>query len=157
MPFSQAREERKREVEDHVNMVNKLLKDAGHVPAESDEDGEGSDEEEFEGFPDRPELDLVDDEEEYIDEDRYTTVTVETVDVSRDGLNKPLTCEEEEKAETEKRRKYEEAAAEEEAAKAKKGDFGPKKKKKKKFRYETKLERQLSDRKQKAKNIKKRA
>ncbi|KAF4120163.1 ribosomal RNA-processing protein 17 [Geosmithia morbida] len=159
----QAREERKREVEDHVNMVNSLLKQSGHIGASgetsSSEDDADNDQDEFEGFPDRPNLDMVDDEEEYIDEDRYTTVTVETVDISRDGLNKPATREEEAAAAAaaeEKRKKYAEAAAAEEEAKAKKED-AKQKKKKKKFRYETKLERSLNDRKQKAKNHKKKA
>ncbi|KAH7008014.1 nucleolar protein 12-domain-containing protein [Ilyonectria destructans] len=139
----QAREDRRREVEDHVNTVNRLLQEsevAGGVDKDSDESAD-----EWDGFPDQPNLDIVDHEEEYIDEDRYTTVTVESVSVSRDGLYKPQLDEKVEKDENETDKKDTEADKE---------DSRPErpKKKKKKFRYESKIERQLTERKRKIKS-----
>ncbi|KAF5561270.1 nucleolar 12 [Fusarium napiforme] len=141
----QIREERKRDVEEHVQTVNRLLQEsaaAGAVEQESDEeDGE------WDGFPDQPELDIVDHEEEYIDEDRYTTVTVESVSVTRDGLHKPQVDDNDNKD-----KKVEEPKDDQKA----KSRREPKKKKKK-FRYETKFERQLTDKKQRIKKAKRRA
>ncbi|CVK89812.1 uncharacterized protein FMAN_04048 [Fusarium mangiferae] len=142
----QIREERKRDVEEHVQTVNRLLQEseaAGAVEQESDEeDGE------WDGFPDQPELDIVDHEEEYIDEDRYTTVTVESVSVTRDGLHKPQVDDKDNKED----KKVEEPKDDQKA----KSRRDPKKKKKK-FRYETKFERQLTDKKQRIKKAKRRA
>ncbi|KAF5693890.1 nucleolar 12 [Fusarium denticulatum] len=142
----QIREERKRDVEEHVQTVNRLLQEsaaAGAVEQESDEeDGE------WDGFPDQPELDIVDHEEEYIDEDRYTTVTVESVSVTRDGLHKPQVDDKD----NEEDKKVEEPKDDQKA----KSRREPKKKKKK-FRYETKFERQLTDKKQRIKKAKRRA
>ena len=139
------REGRKRDVEEHVETVNRLLREsltAGDIEQDSEEESA----EEWDGFPDQPDLDLVDHEEEYIDEDRFTTVTVESVAVSRDGLFKPSLEDEEGKAKK--------PAQEEE--KKPEGSSHPPKKKKKKFRYETKFERQLTERKAKAKKAKRR-
>ncbi|CAH0053450.1 unnamed protein product [Clonostachys solani] len=139
----QVREERKKEVEDHVNMVNKLLRESGAAGAVENEDNSEDDEEDgWGGFPDRPNLDIVDHEEEYIDEDRYTTVTVESVSVSRDGLEKPVLDEPPKDDEPE------------EKVESKPETKQPAKKKKPKFRYETKFDRQLADRKHRAKKAK---
>ncbi|TGJ86155.1 hypothetical protein E0Z10_g2572 [Xylaria hypoxylon] len=84
------REDRKREVEEHVQSVNDALKQAAQAGYIEGEDGELSEDgtaEEWGGFQDTPrQQDTIDHEEEYIDEDRFTTVTVESVNVSRDGL-----------------------------------------------------------------------
>lgn len=144
------REDRRREVVEHVETINRLLRESGAVGAQIDEEEEesGEKQDEWDGFPDKPELDIVDHEEEYIDEDRYTTVKVESVSVSRDGLSKPGQADDE--AEEEARMKREEAEKREaEEEKDKKPSW--QKKKKKKFRYESKIERQLTDRKHKAK------
>ncbi|KAG5929404.1 hypothetical protein E4U42_005976 [Claviceps africana] len=151
----QIREERRREVAEHVETVNRMLRESGAVLADVDEgdegdDGAGSDDaDEWDGFPDKPDLDIIDHEEEYVDEDRYTTVTVESVSVSRDGLNRPGIDDE---AEEQARKRRAEAQGQEAEAKDKKPLW--QKKKKKKFRYETKLERQLTDKKHKIKSIK---
>ncbi|KAM5342722.1 hypothetical protein ACJ41O_013688 [Fusarium nematophilum] len=140
----QIREERRREVEEHVQTVNKLLQEsevAGAVEQESEE--EASDE--WDGFPDQPNLDIVDHEEEYIDEDRYTTVAVESVSVTRDGLHKPKVDESED--EDDKK----DQADDTKDAKTDNSRQERPKKKKKKFRYESKFDRQLTDRKQRAK------
>ncbi|KAI2623286.1 nucleolar protein 12-domain-containing protein [Hypoxylon sp. NC1633] len=149
----QLREDRKREVEEHVQSVNAILKQAeqaGYIGAEDTSDKDGSTEE-WGGFQDTPALEPVDHEEEYIDEERYTTVTVESVNVSRDGLSSS---------------KPEEEPSEDDEETAGRSDSHPpqgskettkqSKQKKRKFRYESKSERQLEQRKQKAaKNRKK--
>ncbi|KAF4983638.1 hypothetical protein FZEAL_990 [Fusarium zealandicum] len=140
----QVREDRKREVEEHVQTVNRLLQEseaAGAVEQESDD--EASDQ--WDGFPDEPNLEIVDHEEEYIDEDRYTTVTVESVSVTRDGLHKPKVDE----SEDDKDDKQEKGTTE---TKGDKSRQEKPKKKKKKFHYESKFDRQLTERKQKVKN-----
>lgn len=113
-------------------------------------DGEDTGEEEWGGFQDDdpPALEPVDHQEEYIDEDRYTTVTVESVMVDRDGLHKPDLDDSDDENE-------EDNEGEDKDDKDKSGSAASKeqkhpKKKKKKFRYETKVERQLTQRKNKA-------
>ncbi|KAL7949207.1 nucleolar protein 12 domain-containing protein [Trichoderma barbatum] len=144
----QIRDERKREVEEHVQHVNKLLRESGAIEVDSDEEQIGSDQEakegEWAGFPDRPNLDIVDHEEEYIDEDRYTTVTVESVSISRDGLERPEKPQEK----TEEDQDQEKDKEDQDKSKA---PARPKKKKQK-FRYESKFDRQLTERRQKAKS-----
>lgn len=117
---------------------------AGHEETAADSQEEDSDG--WDGFPDQPNLELIDHEEEYIDEDRYTTVTVETVNVSRDGLEKPILHEENEDVEEKSE------VADSDQTK----ELHPKKKKKPKFRYENKFERQITDRKQRARHKAKR-
>lgn len=117
-----------------MQAVNSLLEDV-RAPVE--------DEGEWGGFEDELVVEAVDHEEEYVDEDRYTTVTVEAVDVSKEGLQKIVDEEEsEDTLETEKP--------------AEKGEDGkkkwPKKPPKKKFRYESKAERKVTRGKQKAGN-----
>ncbi|KAM6487012.1 nucleolar protein 12-domain-containing protein [Trichoderma sp. SZMC 28011] len=144
----QIRDERKREVEEHVEHVNKLLRESGAIEVDSDDEksvsGEEANEGEWAGFPDRPNLDIVDHEEEYIDEDRYTTVTVESVSISRDGLERPEKPQEK----TEGDQEQEPEKADQDKPKAKEWP----KKKKQKFRYESKFDRQLTERRQKAKS-----
>lgn len=139
-----------KEVEEHVEHVNKLLRESGAIEDDATEQQSQSDEDankgEWDGFPDRPDLDIVDHEEEYIDEDRYTTVTVESVSISRDGLERPEKPQE--KAEEDKDGEADEV---DEDKSAKKDPVKPKKKKQK-FRYESKIERQLAGRRQKAKS-----
>ncbi|OTA83078.1 hypothetical protein M434DRAFT_187053 [Hypoxylon sp. CO27-5] len=140
----QLREDRKREVEEHVQTVNAVLKqaqEAGYVGGEETSEEEAD---EWGGFQDTPALEPVDHEEEYIDEERYTTVTVESVHVSKDGLSssKPEEDSSEEGEETAK-----------EGSQHHPGNMEKNrlpKKKKPKFRYETKAERQVNQRKQKS-------
>jgi ribosomal RNA-processing protein 17 len=93
----------------------------------------------------------IDHEEEYIDEDRYTTVTVEEVGVSKDGLH---TAAEDEEDELEGKKKAAAAAKAAKEAKANPKKQWPKKEKKKPFRYETKTERKIGRAKQKSSNKK---
>ena len=95
----------------------------------------------------------MDHEDEYIDEDRYTTVTVEAVDVSRDGLHKTNMYNEEDHAppiegpleeETTKSGTKEwQDGKQEKRLRTKEPPSGTKKRKKK-FRYESKAERKVS-------------
>ncbi|KAI1818041.1 nucleolar protein 12-domain-containing protein [Poronia punctata] len=150
----QIREERKKEVENHVQSVHDALKkasQAGYIDSDEDDSSAEDAAEEWGGFQDVPaEPDLVDHEEEYVDEDRYTTVTVESVNVSKDGLTSSRPEDESENEET-LREQVTQAQPEKKSSK----DQHVKKKKKQKFRYETKLERQITNIKQKAKNRRK--
>ncbi|KAK3403278.1 nucleolar protein 12-domain-containing protein [Sordaria brevicollis] len=150
------REERQKNLEEHIQTVHKLLHEA-ELAGTDDKNTEKKSDDEWDGISDdevaeEPALDL---EEEYIDEDRYTTVTVEAVSVDRDGIHKPRTLkdEEEEESEKNKKKKAAEEAALKEAEKKSKRNF-PEKKKKRKFTYESKHERNVSERKQRAKKAK---
>ncbi|KAI1367408.1 nucleolar protein 12-domain-containing protein [Xylaria arbuscula] len=146
----QIREDRKRQVEEHVQSVNDALQQAaqaGYIDSEGDESSDDS-AEEWGGFEDTSgQQNAIDHEEEYIDEDRYTTVTVESVHVSKDGLTSSRPDEEDSAEEEEKEKK-----TTIEPEKSRDGNNGAPKKKKQKFRYETKLERKITNIKQKAKN-----
>ncbi|KAI2641822.1 nucleolar protein 12-domain-containing protein [Hypomontagnella submonticulosa] len=138
---------RKREVEEHVQTVNAILKEAeqaGYVGGEQETSDDGTNE--WGGFQDTPALEPVDHEEEYIDEERYTTVTIESVNVSKDGLTSS-------KPEDDSSEEDQGTAADDDSQHPPAGSkekVGPPKKKKQKFRYESKSERQLNQRRQKA-------
>lgn len=89
----------------------------------------------------------VDHEEEYVDDDRFTTVTVEAVDVSRDGLHKIIHEEDSGKSDN---ADLGNTKSSNEAEEAPNGRVRRRKepptgvKKKKKFRYETKAERKVT-------------
>ncbi|KAJ3458656.1 hypothetical protein FSOLCH5_010570 [Fusarium solani] len=140
----QIREERRREVEQHVETVNRMLQESEAAGAIEQGSDDASDE--WDGFPDQPNLDIVDHEEEYIDEDRYTTVTVESVSVTRDGLHKPKVDESEDEDDNK------EEAKDTPDSKAAKSRQEKPKKKKKKFRYESKFDRELTSIKHRIKN-----
>lgn len=150
------RQERKQELEEHVAAVNALLEeqnvDFRKVYAEDGSDGE------WDGIKDDDTpMEPIDHEEEYIDEDKYTTVTIEEVDVDKDGIH---TKSEEEKAAEEQKRRAEQKAKEardEAANKAKQRKQWPKKEKKPVFRYESKIERKLGREKLRNKNKKEKA
>jgi ribosomal RNA-processing protein 17 len=118
-----------------------------------DSTSEEESDEEWEGIEEPP---AVDYEAEYIDEDKYTTVTVEEMDSSREGLRKSITGED---PEEESKAKAAEAAkkAEEEAklVKKRKATTDKPKKKKKQFRYESKQDRKLAAAKQRLSKAKK--
>ncbi len=71
--------------------MNTLVRDAAIAAGEIDEDGEADGEEgaDLQDGVAKAAI-VVDHEEEFIDEDRYTTVTIEAVDISKDGLHKVL-------------------------------------------------------------------
>ncbi|PHH91033.1 hypothetical protein CDD83_1872 [Cordyceps sp. RAO-2017] len=139
----QVRQERRREVEEHVETINRLLRKSGAIVDQAEAESHENDEDEWDGFPDKPHLDIIDHEEEYIDEDRYTTVTVESVLISRDGFGKPQVLDDEEEAKVDHPRNKDGETQYKEQK--------PKRPKKKKFRYESKFERQLTNRRHKDK------
>lgn len=141
------RQDRKREVEEHVDHVNKLLREAARAGNVSDQEASDDENEEWQGLPDGPTEESVDHEEEYIDEDKFTSVTVESVSVSRDGLHKPEEEPDSEDEEEKARREALAKSAKEQAAR-------PKKQKKPKFRYESKMDRSIANKKQKIKKLK---
>lgn len=99
-------------------------------------------------MPEAPPIDL---EEEYIDEDKYTTVTVEAVNVDRDGLHKPEVRKDPEDEGSD----GDEGGAQQDQEKDDGGKRKyPPKQKKKKFRYENKFERNIEARKQRDKRRK---
>lgn len=92
----------------------------------------------------------VDHEEEYVDEDRLTTVTVEAVEVSRDGLHR-IVDEDEQVLHKINAPKIDDASSTIGKEKTKNGKRictkerpGEKRKKKKKFKYESKAERKVT-------------
>ena len=106
-----------------------------------DDEGEG---EEWEGFAEPP---AVDYEAEYIDEDKYTTVTVEEMDPSREGLLKYGKQDDKSDQDEDKKAQQTPEDANSNAPKKRPQTDKPKKKKKK-FRYESKEERKLNQAKQ---------
>lgn len=157
------------DLEQHVAEVNRLVKQAngdmgideagGTTDAEDDDEGA----EEFTGFQ---ESEPINQEDEYIDEDKYTTVTIESVDISRAGFSVPGKDADE---------AMDTGKAEREEAEKKDGEGGIKrdangkriwtkerpktewpKKKKIKFRYESKADRKATRFKQGAKKRKQR-
>lgn len=140
--------------------VNALLKQANPDASEAEsgvEEGEGGvTEEGWNGIEEPAAVDGVD---EYIDEDKYTTVTIETMDDPRD-LAVGSEDEDGGTAETRSSTMTTQGKAPASAAANRKGasrnksadNAAKKKKKKKKFRYESKAERKQTRQKQKAKN-----
>jgi ribosomal RNA-processing protein 17 len=157
LTLAQLREERKHDLERHVKEVNALLRQAGleSEDASSDQGDEGKENQEWEGLEDPPD---VDHEAEYIDEDRYTTVTVEAMDPSRTGLyNAEKEAQDgatgseakpEDTADSNGKRQGKRTWTKERPVK----EGQAPKKKRKKFRYENKAERKLSRVKEKLKN-----
>ena len=84
LTFLQLREERRAELEQHVKTVNSLVeRDEDQTDGENEDDGSQS--EDWQGFAEPV---IVDHEDKFVDDDRYTTVTVEAVDVTREGLER---------------------------------------------------------------------
>ncbi|KAF7593368.1 hypothetical protein BBP40_011557 [Aspergillus hancockii] len=149
------REEReaefKRAIEEHQKQLKRLREEDG---SDSGSESEDDDNAEWEGCEEPP---AVDYEAEYIDEDKYTTVTVEEMDASREGLLRSQDHDSDEEHEDEETKPSSEAdskAKQVEKTKKKASDNKPKKKKKK-FRYESKEERQVSRRKERLSNHRK--
>ncbi|EFQ28060.1 nucleolar protein 12 [Colletotrichum graminicola] len=146
----QLRVERQREVEDHVKAVSAILEEAQAANSDEDEEINAEDFEEWDGIEEAPkeQADVVDYEDEYLDEDRYTTVKVEAISVTRDGLEKLHHDSDEAEADSQDESKAEKRVDDDKATTTKARKEWPKKKK---FRYETKLERSLGAKKAKAK------
>ncbi|KAF6827412.1 nucleolar protein 12 [Colletotrichum plurivorum] len=150
----QIRQERQREVEEHVKTVNALLEEAQAADSDDDQEIQAEDFEEWDGIEDQEkaqeQADIVDYEDEYVDEDRYTTVKVEAIAVTRDGLEKLHRDDDEAAADSQDEDKQRGENEDDKVAKAK-AKARKEKPKKPKFRYESKVERELSGRKASAK------
>lgn len=140
--------------------VNALLKPLAALDGSEDEKENSNAEAEWSGLSD-PEPEPVDHEAEYIDEDKYTTVTVEAMDVTREGLFKAEQDETEEKGQSQEAddSKPEDPSTEKKKriwskAKPKDGAEKPRRKRKRNFRYEGKVERKMARSKEKARNHK---
>ncbi|KAF2033807.1 hypothetical protein EK21DRAFT_57595 [Setomelanomma holmii] len=159
------RQQRKVDLEAHVEEVNRLVKQANGdiIGLENNEAEEDASDEEFEGFE---EPEPINQEDEYIDEDKYTTVTIESVGISRSGFHLPGDEDDatepakvDEKPEGEEKGKDGKPVIRRDAngkriwTKEKPKMEWPKKKKKK-FRYETKAERKVTRYKEGAKKRK---
>lgn len=152
------REQRKQDHEKHYEAIkaelqkqDEIMEEVGVKYGKDGGDDEESEEDEWDGLPDAQ---PIPEDEDYVDEDKYTTVTVSAME--DDALEE----EEEEEARAAAAVALKKKAEEEEAAaRKKKGgrkglDSSKKKEKKKKFRYESKAERKVTRFKQKAKNAK---
>ncbi|KAI9809707.1 MAG: hypothetical protein M1825_000139 [Sarcosagium campestre] len=154
------REDRKAEAQSHVEAVNALVKQAnGLTPGDSDDpESEEGGSTEWEGIDDSVCATEVNREEQYIDEDRFTSVTVEAVKVSREGLHNLVDDDETPGKDVERPSRVNGAKR---GADIKEGDkrqypnqsksLKPKKKRKK-FRYENKAERKVTRAKERAGN-----
>ncbi|KIV78474.1 hypothetical protein PV11_10189 [Exophiala sideris] len=155
------REQRKADLERHVQEVNALLKPLTALDGSEEEKEDLNAEGDWSGLSD-PEPEPVDHEAEYIDEDKYTTVTVEAMDVSREGLFKAEQDESEEKGQSKEAddSKQPDPASEKKKKrtwakdKPKDSTDKPRRKKKRNFRYENKTERKMSRSKEKSRNHK---
>jgi ribosomal RNA-processing protein 17 len=136
------REQRKADLQTHLKEFNaELRKQNPDLPSES-EDEDDAEEATFEGFGAVDDIDGQ--EDEYVDEDKYTTVTVEAMDGSDDEADKEAYVPKPEDDPTA-------------FAKPKKRPMtkdGKLKQKKRNFRYETKAERKVTRDKQKKRNNK---
>lgn len=143
-------------MEDHVKNIEALLKENRVAGLDSEEEEDKGDDEEWDGIDDAapapapPALEPVDHEEEYVDEDLYTTVKIEAVSIDRDGLHNKADLEAEDQDSEDETGEKKTNAKEGSDGKAKKSWKDQPKKKKKKFRYGTKLERQATNRKNNA-------
>lgn len=112
--------------------------------ASSQDSGSGSDSEEWQGFEEPAPVDY---EEEYIDEDKYTTVTVEEMGLSKEELHKQYKSSDDENN-NEKHKEKVEVPQKPKVPKKYGSKSGAPKKKKKQFRYESKEERKITRRKE---------
>lgn len=132
----QVRKQRKEDLEKHVEEVNRLVRQANGDVSEAGDDSEDLESEACNGIDDVetpvPPTEDINQEEEFIDEDKYTTVTIESVGISKHGFERRGGDEEGEEGTKEKK------VWTKERPKSSKP-----KKKKIKFRYETKTERKM--------------
>lgn len=134
--------------------MNALLKKANDGGISSDVEDVGNKAQNWDGIAEPA---PIDEEAEYVDEDRHTTVTIEAVDVTRDGLQKVIeedTESDEDDPESGKEATQNMDGKSEVKTKrvwTKERPGGPKKKKKK-FRYESKAERKVTRHKERSGN-----
>ncbi|KXS95044.1 hypothetical protein AC578_127 [Pseudocercospora eumusae] len=143
------REQKKQEVEEHVQAVNEELKKQNALINGDESEGD------FEGFDETSAKEegvaeeVLPSDEEYVDEDKYTTVTVEPMGEESEDEDDEA---DKAKAEAATAVKKPEPSAKKKRPWQKDGD--DKKIKRKKFRYESKAERAVTRKKQKSRNSK---
>ncbi|KAK2800034.1 hypothetical protein FQN50_008273 [Emmonsiellopsis sp. PD_5] len=152
------REDRRAEFERAIEENKAMMREINSTAADS-EDGSSSgseedEDEEWEGIAEPPPVDY---EAEYIDEDKYTTVTVEELDPSKEGLRKAHDGEGEGGGESggeevEKKKEEEGSKLKKKRPWANKNNTDKPKRKKKKFRYENKAERRVTKLKERSGN-----
>ncbi|KAL3463151.1 nucleolar protein 12-domain-containing protein [Aspergillus heterothallicus] len=147
------REERsaefERALEEHRRQLKKL-KETEESGEDQNTSSDDNDDDEWNGIAEPPPVDY---EAEYIDEDKYTTVTVEEIDPSKGGF---LQADEDSADErSEKPNVAEEVMSEQKPEKTRKNSETKPKKKKKKFRYESKEERKVTRMKERQSNHRK--
>ena len=124
-----------------------------HVGLDASESDSEDEDESWDGIEENHDP-QVDHEDEYMDDDRFTTVTVEAVDVSKDGLQKSNQDEDDESEASSQNTPNGESqpstvlqgrtgSGKVKRMWTKEPSSGPKKKKKK-FRYESKAERKVT-------------
>ncbi|KAF2454959.1 nucleolar protein 12-domain-containing protein [Lineolata rhizophorae] len=147
------RERRKRDLERHVAEVNAILRKQSSENEYGDRNG-SSDEDEWSGLSEDetatpPREAPIRREDEYVDEDKYTTVTVSEVGITRDGFEEARSGSSDDgKGDEDKEKESRQSAVNgrgklSEKIKREAKEKQRPKKKKKKFRYETKAERKL--------------
>jgi ribosomal RNA-processing protein 17 len=138
-------------LEAHVKAVDEAVK---QVVVGSDlEDEEAEEDTEWEGIADQ-EVPRVDRDEEYIDEEKFTTVTVEEVGISRNGFVRANETSEEEDDPGSKTKSVVPITPDKEMAKSpdRRKAKPPRNKKKRNFRYENKEERNAARMKERSRN-----
>ena len=88
LTWSKLRDGRKADLEKHVEAVNAMLRKADVPLDELNNDADEAKADKWEGNAEVPDVDRIDREAEYEDENRHTTVTIEAVDVTKEGLKK---------------------------------------------------------------------
>lgn len=139
-------------------MKAELQKQRAEIDGEESSAGEGSGEDdEWNGVEDGVLSDPLEQDEEFVDEDKYTTVTVEAMDPAGDAFEDDDARVEGEDASSKQVNGHAGSSAVEKNKKKRPRSKDPSnpnavKKKKKQFRYESKAERQAGRQKQKLKN-----
>lgn len=145
-----------------METVNSMLRDGDGELLKLKEENGTAEEDQWDGIA---EVQEIDHEAEYIDEDRFTTVTVEAVEVSKDGLHRMAEDAEDDEETNEDSgvreadKRISSTSVSNNKAKmgnkkrvwAKERPIGPKKKKKK-FKYESKADRKVTRHKEKSKS-----
>ncbi|KAL8823297.1 MAG: hypothetical protein Q9191_005985 [Dirinaria sp. TL-2023a] len=147
------REGRKAELEKHVEEMNALL-NVGNREGSETEDADSEDKE-WEGIEETP---LHNHEAEYLDDDRFTTVTVQAVDVSRNGFQNSGETQENEGSAAEylgdSKDDQRTSSKVNQRNKTLSSEQQRKPKRKKRFRYENKTERKVTRHKERSRNRK---
>ncbi|KAJ9602417.1 hypothetical protein H2200_012959 [Cladophialophora chaetospira] len=152
----QLRDHRKAELERHVDEVNAMLRPVTAVETEEDDKDEKDSDDDWEGTAE-PLPTPIDHEAEYVDEEKYTTVTVEAMDVSKEGLSSAQEDGNENDSDKHDNATMETPSSEKpkrQWTKDKPKDGERKRKKKRNFRYESKVDRKAARSRQKSRNSK---